>query len=369
MIAKERAYTYKPSISKPRLNTSNPITKGLLGCWIMNEGAGNVLRDISGNGWDMESTGHSWVIENNRYRVDYSGASSAEAVGSEGMLGGNNEFTLTCTVNGDTWDVDGIIGKYNRPVGDYSTETDFEIYYFSGAISAVITNTAGGQNTQTLVSSPSTSTDYTLTISYNAVRFKGYVNGLQVFDVAETLSLSHDHTFNISDAEGPSVRHFDGRIDNVRLWNRVLSEEEIYSHYLNPDQVISKRLYSYYPSVAAGITGTLSETLEGVSSSIAAILSSIGSISETLEGVTSSTSGLVEVNGSINETLDGVTSNISGIVGVISGTIAVTLEGVTSNISGSIPVAITTTWFDKMSGRIPGVNDITNSPYVAGEID
>ncbi|MBU0598822.1 LamG domain-containing protein, partial [Patescibacteria group bacterium] len=35
-----------------QLNRSHPLAKGLVGCWVMNEGAGNKIYDLSGNGND-----------------------------------------------------------------------------------------------------------------------------------------------------------------------------------------------------------------------------------------------------------------------------------------------------------------------------
>ena len=39
----------KPLLGK-QINWSNPLAKGLVGCWVMNEGSGLFVNDYSGNG-------------------------------------------------------------------------------------------------------------------------------------------------------------------------------------------------------------------------------------------------------------------------------------------------------------------------------
>ena len=110
----------------------------------------------------------------------------------------------------------------------------------------------------------------------------------------------------------------------------------------------------------AGISGSISETLEDFTGSASGELTASGSISETLEETTSTASGLVGVDisdtiaatledftsaasgqiivsGSIVETLEAFSSTASGTVGdVISGTIAQTLEPASSTASGAL---------------------------------
>lgn len=86
---------------------------------------------------------------------------------------------------------------------------------------------------------------------------------------------------------------------------------------------------------AGGVTGTISTTLSGVTSSIAGKVRVAGNISTTLAGVTSSVAGRVAVSGVIATSLSGVTSAIAGKVRV-SGTIGATLAGVTSNLVGTV---------------------------------
>jgi hypothetical protein len=49
-------YQTKPPLGA-QLDWSNPINKSLVGCWVFNEGSGNLVRDLSGNGRDGTLTG------------------------------------------------------------------------------------------------------------------------------------------------------------------------------------------------------------------------------------------------------------------------------------------------------------------------
>ena len=234
------AWNYKPSQVKPRLNIGNPITRGLVFCPIVNEGHGSVLHDISLSRWDMDLTSHTWVIENGRRQLDFNDVGFGDAVGSENILKGVNAFTISCVVTADSWVADGIFGKYNTPGGDYATEQDIAIGYSPSNIVGIVADSSGGSSEEILLASPSTGVQYTFLTTYDGVRFKGYVDGIEVFDVAQTLTLSTDHSVVISDSQvGDPSRHFDGRIDHPRIWNRALSATEVRSIYNNQYQVIA----------------------------------------------------------------------------------------------------------------------------------
>ena len=54
------SFNPKPLLGK-RLNTAHPLTRGLVGCWLMNERSGLYAYDLSGNKNTMALTGTEWV--------------------------------------------------------------------------------------------------------------------------------------------------------------------------------------------------------------------------------------------------------------------------------------------------------------------
>lgn len=52
----------KPPLGAP-LDKKHRLSKGLVGCWVMNEGSGNVLYDLSGNGMHLTGNGGpTWTV-------------------------------------------------------------------------------------------------------------------------------------------------------------------------------------------------------------------------------------------------------------------------------------------------------------------
>jgi hypothetical protein len=43
-----------------KINHSHPLARGLVGCWLFNERGGNIIRDISGRGFNGMITGSTW---------------------------------------------------------------------------------------------------------------------------------------------------------------------------------------------------------------------------------------------------------------------------------------------------------------------
>jgi len=59
-------WTQKPRLGTP-LNHSHPLAGGLVGCWVMNEGSGTLVKDSSGHGNDGVFTNPKWVAGNPRF--------------------------------------------------------------------------------------------------------------------------------------------------------------------------------------------------------------------------------------------------------------------------------------------------------------
>lgn len=91
---------------------------------------------------------------------------------------------------------------------------------------------------------------------------------------------------------------------------------------------------------AGGSTGTVSATLDSLTSSASGTTTIVGVLAVTLATLTSSVSGTTTVLGSSSNTLDALTSSISGTVGggSVSGTVSATLSDLTSSISGTTTV-------------------------------
>ncbi len=59
----------KPLLGQ-RLNRAHPLAKGLLACWLFNEGSGNRVYDYSGNGYNLTLTSMPWVATQKGTGID-----------------------------------------------------------------------------------------------------------------------------------------------------------------------------------------------------------------------------------------------------------------------------------------------------------
>jgi len=69
-----------------RLNKSHPLARGLVGCWLFNEGSGGQVYDLSGNGGDGTITGAVWSAGKFGSALDFDGGTDVISVGSKAVI-------------------------------------------------------------------------------------------------------------------------------------------------------------------------------------------------------------------------------------------------------------------------------------------
>jgi hypothetical protein len=83
-----------------RLNPAHPLARGLVGCWLFNEGTGDRVYDVSGNentGTLTNMTESDWIGGRDGGVLDFDG--SDDVITGVSRLGGATEFTITVLVN------------------------------------------------------------------------------------------------------------------------------------------------------------------------------------------------------------------------------------------------------------------------------
>jgi len=150
---------------------------------------------------------------------------------SEDLAG--SSFTAMAFVNfTDNTMRRGIFGKTSNPTSD-SSNHDWEIYYdynLDSIRASISENLFGEFNRQDLINNPPMSNWYHFAISYDGSRFIGYVDGIEVFNVAETLTLGDAHSLVIGDPN--SGRDFFGVMDEIEVYDRALTGQEVLDTYL-----------------------------------------------------------------------------------------------------------------------------------------
>lgn len=72
LVSAVNAQQMKPILGQ-QINWGHPLSKGLVGFWLMNEGTGNKVYDLSNNNNDGTLDGASWVTSDKGYAIDFDG--------------------------------------------------------------------------------------------------------------------------------------------------------------------------------------------------------------------------------------------------------------------------------------------------------
>ena len=212
------------------------VDYGLVGSWGMDEGAGTTAYDASDNGNDGTLTGGPvWTTDSppslggaGGGSLKFDGVDDYVDAGSDSSLNmDNSSYTLSA------WVYPTEISDYNFIAGATSGNS-----YRYHAYSLLIYNSeyimvgSNGTNSDTVMSiSTVTSNEWTHIVGvYNGTTQKIYING--ILDITE--STAYNHTFRTSNfriGRANTIFFFDGSIDDVRIYNRALSAEEVRYHY------------------------------------------------------------------------------------------------------------------------------------------
>lgn len=183
----------------------------------------------------------------NTYSLDLEVTSSQYAYGSDSAsLSITQSFTLECNVNIES--LSAVAGNYNVFLSKYTVAGDKRSYFFGMqnldgsyylATNISSDGTFQADNKKTVAFSPSLSTWYHVALVYDHTgpSYKFYVNGSQQgttqTPVATSIS-NNDSAFCIGTLDYPtgiSSYLYDGKIDDVRVWNYARTEAQIAANY------------------------------------------------------------------------------------------------------------------------------------------
>ena len=92
-----------------------------------------------------------------------------------------------------------------------------------------------------------TNTWYHYTVVRNSSIGTAYLDGIsKATDTSFSANLTNTHNYIIGGAEDGTQRLFNGTIDNVRVWNKALSQEEIQAEMNSPYPVKGDGLVADY---------------------------------------------------------------------------------------------------------------------------
>jgi RHS repeat-associated protein len=204
-------------------------TNGLVGWWKFNEGTGGTAADSSGNGnVGILTGGATWTAGVASNAINLDGSSGYINVGNKSTLQNNAAaWTFAGWVNPDTFNSTRdtyLFYKDNVLFWGFRTNTSRQV--------SVNIGTGNGSNPWGVDATSSAQLNAGgwshVAVTYTNSTVKFYVNGILSDTLSKTYQMgSKNSAFTIS----TSSQSFDGKLDDMRYYNRALSDSEVAALY------------------------------------------------------------------------------------------------------------------------------------------
>ena len=208
------------------LVTSADFSEGLVLNFSFDEGSDDVAVDTSGNSHDSVIDNPMWVDGKFGKALQFAGAGSGTFVTVESTDALNvNECTFMAWINAETWDgTRQIVGKSVH--GGCSGRAQYGLFSEGGTFKLRF-ETEGGR-ADINADLPATGTWLHVAFTNDGEKAVLYIDGEIVAegDVPGALKTIDDPLRIAQDCDRPN-NVFTGMIDEVRLWNRALSQDDI----------------------------------------------------------------------------------------------------------------------------------------------
>ena len=223
-------FQQKPFLGQ-QIDWSHPLAKGLVGYWLMNEGTGNIVQDLSGNGNDgtfgVGAASPSWIAGNHGSAINFDGGDTCEITEKSNVLAITNALTIIANVKfNNTSAYDSVINRYDAGGG-------YGIYYSSQPRLRFVVRDGGSNYDDCLISGqPVTGEWMQIAGVFDGANSYIYKNAI-LGDTQVGTALSNTSTDTLSIGTGFYGDSFVD-IDHVMIWNRALSAREIQDLHSNP---------------------------------------------------------------------------------------------------------------------------------------
>lgn len=233
--------------TKPRagvkLNHAHPLSRGLVGYWVLNEGSGTIVYDISGSGQHGTLTGFSFSSTSGWTGSPMGGGLRGD--GSNDVVNcGSSSILNPIAMSWCSWVMTTSLSQpyqspFTRRLGVGNTYAYTWAVKSNGRV-AIYVRTAGdtaydGTGAHIIA----VNKWYFVAFTYSSSDgLKGYVNGVLDGTAAANGNISQvaDVTYLMDDpyTGGGVNRTWTGCMDETRVYNRVLLPNEIKTLYANP---------------------------------------------------------------------------------------------------------------------------------------
>ena len=214
--------------------TTPAPTSGLAAAYAFNAGSGTSAADASGSGLTGTLTnGATWGTGRNAGAVSLDGVNDFVELGNPTLLQLTGSMTVSAWVNSAVFPHDDAAIVSKRANSKVGWQLDTTVDRGPRTIGFKLTNSSGGDMFRYGASTLLANTWYHVTGVYNAAssQLHVYLNGQlddgTLLGTVTSTQRNSSVNVNIGRRPGSSSNNFNGRLDDVRIYNRALTQTEI----------------------------------------------------------------------------------------------------------------------------------------------
>jgi hypothetical protein len=283
------------SVLKPvrgiRLNKSHPLARGLVGYWLFNEGSGNKVFDLSGNGNTGTITNAPWGGAKYGSGLIFSGDDYITITDKAQLT--NTTFTFSIVLKLSS--ISGYMTIAGKGMTNGQREWRLDISYTpdanDGKLRFLLGNSSGSWVVTTYYSTAVLVVDqwYRVTITYDGTTQRIYIDGVEDSNNNSTQTLKDGSEDMFIGQDGASTKYLPAAVDHSLYMSRVLSASEIALLYREPFCMLDR---AWRP----GLIGGQIRQLAGTSTALSSVEGSL-SVAEPIVELAGTIAGRSNVNG------------------------------------------------------------------------
>ncbi len=215
----------KPLLGR-QINWAHPLAKGLVACWVFNEGSGNRVYDIASHKYDLDFVGSPvWTPGKIGHAIDFTSATPDYLfrTGSAPVI--DYPFTMSCWVNPDNVSQDSVLIW----MGDDSVTSEWwGIGWFPDATAYLITVDGANQVARTTNTLTVGVWHHVCGVAISSTERYIFLDATDKSDSTADLSPDGADAVAVGMARDDSPsKPVDGRIEFPMIWNRALTDGEV----------------------------------------------------------------------------------------------------------------------------------------------
>ncbi len=216
---------YGDELTTTNSSSSSTLANGLVAHWDFNEASGNVAGDATGHHSATlnNANGDQWQGGQTGGALNFDGSNDYGTVADSAALDITDTLTLSTWVKADSFDYwDGLInkGSYSIPYGLDLTNDGRLIFQTNYGFSS-------GERVFTSNASLNQGQWQHVAVTYDGSNVRFYIDGQLDSTQSANLTFETNNESLILGADFTANAHFDGAMDDARIYNRALNENEV----------------------------------------------------------------------------------------------------------------------------------------------